>query len=525
MTAAASPAEGRRPLAVSAAWRLAATVVRVLVGLVAVSLFTRLLGISQWGLLALFQAAVAPLALLDGLGRATVKYVAESLGRGDAGAAGRVVRTALALNAVLGLAGAAALAVAAPWLARSVFAIPAADVAQAILGFRVTAGAWLVGIVTTTYVGVLTGHHRFDTTSRLAAAAVILSTGSGVAAAALTGNVVAVVAVQTAAAAIMLLVYRGTALRTLPEIGGGPRLDLSALGRVVAFWRWEVVGVAGGLLAGWADRYILGAYYPPAIVGYYAAANLLQTQLYAAFLEMGEVLFPAVSHLEGQGELAAARRLSALVGWTLGTAFGVGAAVLGVIGGDFLALWVSPDARSATATLRVLCASSILGVTAVAPLYYTLGLGKTRWDAVSGVVVGVIVTALGLVLIPRLGLLGVGYGLLAGTLARCLVVAAIWRVHFRQDVGLGAFAAHVWAPAVTSIGVLVGLSALHDALAPGGGWPGFLAEAVVVLVVAAALQLGVSEALPGGSARRRDVVASLRPLVARWLPARGAGEA
>ncbi len=97
--------------------------VRVLVGLVAVPLYTRLLGMSQWGLLALFQAAVAPLVLLDGMGAATVKYVAEALGRGDDREAIGVVRGALLVNVVAGLLGAAALALLAPWLATSLFAV------------------------------------------------------------------------------------------------------------------------------------------------------------------------------------------------------------------------------------------------------------------------------------------------------------------------------------------------------------------------------------------------------------------
>jgi O-antigen/teichoic acid export membrane protein len=508
-------------MAGNAVWRLAATIVRVGVGLVAVSALTRLLGIGQWGLLALFQAAVAPLALLDGLGRATVKYASESLGRGDSEGAARVVRTAAVLNAVLGAAGTAALLLCAPWLASSLFAIPPEEAARATVGFRIMGGAWFVGVMTTPFSAVLAAHQRYDVAAKLGTVAVVLSTGLGVAAAALTRDVVLVIVAQTTGAAAMLALYVWAASRLLPGVAAAPRLDRPTLRRTVAFWRGEVVGVAGGLLTGWADRYILGAFFGPAIVGFYALANLLSTQLYAAFLEMGEVLFPAVSHLEGRGELPAARRLALLVGWTLTMGFGASAAVLGTVGGDFLHLWVSPDAaRAATPTLRVLCVAAILALTSVAPLFYVLGIGKTRWDAAGSVVLGLTVVGVGLVLIPAHGLLGVGYGLVAGALVRCGLALLIWRVHFRPQFGLGAFAVHAWAPAVVSILAMLGLGRVHDALGRAPTWPWLVAESFATLAIAVAVQVAAAEVLPGGRQRRLDVVNSFRPIVARW---RGAG--
>jgi O-antigen/teichoic acid export membrane protein len=508
-------AEERRPLAANAAWRFAAALLRIAVGLVSVSLFTRILGMSQWGLLALFQAAVAPLALIDGLGRATVKYVAESLGRGDARAAAGVARTALALNLGFGAIGTVGLLLAAPWMAASLFAIPPADVDRATLGFRVTAATWLLGIVTTTYSAVLAARQRYDATARLSTLSVVLSTASGLVLAATTRDVVFVMMAQTVTAAVMAILYIAAARRALPEAAGPPRVDSTSLRRMLGFWRWEVVGVAGGLLGGWSDRYILGAFLGPVTVGFYVVANILQTQLYALFLEAGEVLFPAVSHLEGRGELTAARRLALLVGWTLTSTYGAAAAVLAIIGGDFIHLWVSAEAAQAvTPTLRILCVSSILALTAVAPLYYTLGIGRTRWGAASGVLIGVTVVIVGLVLIPRFGLLGVGFGLLAGTFMRCFIVLLVWRVHFRHEVGVGPFAAQTWAPAAVAIATIAALSSVHDALRITPGWPAMIGEAIVFLLLAAGIQLAVAASLPGGRQRLRDVVGSFRPILA-----------
>jgi O-antigen/teichoic acid export membrane protein len=505
-------------MAPNAAWRLAATIGRVAIGLVAVSLYTRILGMTQWGLLALFQAAVAPLAVLDVLGRSTVKFVAESVARGDRRGAAAIVQTAFGLNLAIGVVGAAGLVAVAPWLARSVFAIPPDQVGRAIVGFRAMAAVWLLGVLTATYAAVLAAHQRYDLISKLASAAVLVSTCAGLAAAGLGHDVAVVVVAQAAVAAAFLAPYRWAAMRLLPESAGLAWPHQDALRRSASFWRWEVVGVAGTLVTGWADRYILGAYFGPALVGYYAVASVLQAQLYGAFLEMGEVLFPTVSRLEGEGDLRSARRLSLLVGWTLAMGFGICAVVLAVIGGDFLRLWVSPEAAAAvTHTLRLLCVASILSITAIAPLYYTVGLGRIRWDAAAGVLLGATVVTLGLLLIPRYGLEGVGWGLIGGALVRCVLVLFIWRAHFRGQVDLAAFAAHAWAPALVSIALLLGLSSLHDLVAPRVSWPGLVVEGASTLGLAAAVQLGISELFPGGRSRRRDVAGSFRPVIAGWL--------
>jgi O-antigen/teichoic acid export membrane protein len=496
-------------------------VLRVAIGLVAVPLYTRMLGMSQWGLLALFQAAASPLALLDlGLGAATVKYVAEFIGRGDRTSALKVFHTTLLFNLAMGAIGSIGLLLSANWLATSLFAIPPSEVARAVVGFRVMAGSWLLGVLTATGASVLNAHQRYDVSSRMATLSVILTVGAGLGTAALGGDIVAVLAAQTAASALLAVVYFRIANELLPGVVAIPRWNGDAFRRSFGFGIWQAVALGGAFLSGWGDRYILGAFFAPAIVGFYAIISTLYTQLYVMFLEMGEVLFPAVSHLEGRQDLAGARRLTLLVGWTLTTGFGVGASVLATIGGDFLHLWISPEAaRIATTTLRLLCIGGIIGMPAIAIFYFLLGLGKTRWDAASAITVGATVIGVDLLLVPRIGMEGLGYGLIAGVLVRWAFLVLIWRAHFAREVRFGPFAAQVFAPALVSVAILLALSALHDRLGRPPSWPWLLLEGALALVVAAGLQLGAGELLPGGRQRLRDVVSSFRPLLDRVLGA------
>ncbi len=513
------PADAQQPrLASNASWRLAGTIVRVGIGLISVPIFTRVLGMSQWGLLALFQAAISPLALLDlGLGAATIKYAAESVGRGDREGATRVVHTTLLFNLAMGAVGVVALIVSARWLATSLFEIPTSEAGRAIVGFRLTAASWILGVISATYSAVLSAHQRYDVTSKLATVGVVSTTGCGLAVAAAGGDVVSVLLAQTVAAAAMAFMWFRAAAWLLPGIATLPKWDVGAFRRSFSFGVWEAVGTAGGLLAAWSDRYILGAFFVPAMVGFYAIVQMLYTHLYGAFLEMAEVLFPAVSHREGRGDLAGAQRLALLVGWTLTTGFGIAANVLAVVGGDFLHLWISPQAAlEATTTLRLLCIGGIVGIAAVAPLYYLMGIGKTQWGAASSTAIGLTVIATGLVLVPRLGLTGVGYGLIIGVAIRWVFLAFIWRAHFRAEFRLGQFAAHVWAPPLVSVASLVLMTRLHDSLGRAPSWLWLFAEMTLALVLVATVHLVAGELLPGGSQRRHDVVSSFRPLLGHW---------
>lgn len=520
-----APAPGaspqHRPLAGSVAWRLAGTLARIGVGVVTVSVYARVLGMGQWGLLALFQAATAPLALLElGAGAASVKYVSEWVGRGDRGAAERVVQTTLLFNVAVGLAGAAALNAGAEWLATSAFAIPAADRALAITGFRIASAGWLVSLVAATFVGVLSAHQRFDLVTKLATVSSMASSVLGIVIALTGGTIVGVLAAQVTVAAATAWVAFAAAARLLPGLRRRPRWDAAAFRRSFSFGSWQAVAMLGGLLANWSDRYVLGARFAPRTLGFYSAALTLEQQLVSVFNEMGEVVFPAVSHRQGTGHLADARRLALLAGWLLTTVFGLAAAVLATVGGDFLSLWIGAEtAREATGVLRLLCVGGVLGMADTGVYFYMLGVGRTRWSAALALTSGGCTIAVSLALVPALGIVGAAIGAVAGCLSQWILAVFAWRYELSEDVPFGSFAVHVFAPAASSLALLgVGI-ALHGRLPHAASWPGLMGEAALTVLVLGAVQAGVGELLPGGAQRRRDVVASFAPIFRRVFTA------
>jgi O-antigen/teichoic acid export membrane protein len=498
----------------NAAWRFASTIALTLVSLVSVPVYARLLGLEQWGLLALSQAATAPLILLDlGTGTATVKYVAEAVGRGDREEATRTVQSTLIFNLATGTCGALAVALCARWLATAVFAIPPAQQALATAGFRVLGVSWFAGVLGTTFAGVLTAHRLYGRASRLKTLAGLGNGAAGVLTVFAGGNLLHVVIVQVAVSLMMAGVWFVAASRVLPGLRARPRWHTASFRKCLSFGSWQAAASAGGLVAGWSDRYVLGTTFSPALVGVYAIVLAVTSTAYGAFHDMGEVLFPAVSQKQGAGNLGEARRISIQAGWVLSTVFAIASAVIATVGGDFIRLWVSSQAaEQGTPVLRLLCAGGVLGMAITGPFFLCLGIGRSRLVAVASLVTGLVVLSLGVLLAPRLGLTGVGWAIIGGALAQWLVLFLIGRRVYPPDVKLSEFALHIWGPPVAGIAVLALLVRIHDAIAAAPSWPRLVLESAVFLLLAAALQFAVNEALPGGKRRRALLRALLVPL-------------
>lgn len=506
-------------IAGNAIWRLASTLARFALSFVGVPLLTRALGMEQWGLLALLQAVTAPLAVLEiGLSASTVKNVSEALGRGDRDAAVRTLHSVAISNTLLGGAFALAVGLAAPWLAGALFAIPSEQVPQAVSGMRIVGlQAWSV-FASGTWIAVHTALQRYDRHAMIGLGIAATSTAAGVLSAMASGDVVAVVLAQAVVSALGTAAWWASATSLLPTARGLPRWDTASFRKAARLGGMTMIAAVSTIVSGWIDRYTLGAHYAPAVVGFYAIAHMLQAQAYGMFGDMGEVLFPAVSHRQGQGDLPGARRLTLLAGWSMTMGFGILATSLAVIGGDFIALWVSPEASaSATFVLRLLCVGGAIGMAAVAPLHYFLGSGLVRPYAIATVATAGIIALASLVLIPRLGLQGAGLGLLAGVLVRLAIVALAWRSAAAPREPAQDFAVHLLPAPVIAVASILLLAPLHDRVLHEPSWPLLGAEALVVTGVAGALQLLAGSLLPGGRRRLAEVAASFRPVVERLL--------
>src|SRR6266478_8501220 len=130
--------------------------------LIAMPKLIAFLGDTQFGLFSLAWVVIGYLAFLDvGVNRAATKFVSEHLAEQDHESTRLIVRTALAANLILGLAGGLAVSLVSPYLIQSVFKVSADLQSQARLVFYAVGLAVPVLLVQGVFRAVLSSYQRF----------------------------------------------------------------------------------------------------------------------------------------------------------------------------------------------------------------------------------------------------------------------------------------------------------------------------------------------------------------------------
>jgi O-antigen/teichoic acid export membrane protein len=300
-----------------------------------------------------------------------------------------------------------------------------------------------------------------------------------------------------------------------------PALHRSSLVTLLHTGKWQVVAQGGGLVAGQADRYLLGAFLQPQSVGYYLIAQRLEEAVYIGVLKIGEILFPFFSSLKGEGD----ERVGDLffrAAWVLNVlAVGVLGALIPVAG-SVLQLWTDPQvAAEGQRVLIVLAVAGILGSGTNVFAFYLLANGRTGTNAVISLVTAVFTVGTSATALPYFGWPAAGWSSCAGALAQMVVVTVLLRRSFHlpdiwSRVGhfvllpIGAGLACAVLLRILMRGYDLGQSAVWWQVA---GWYGLSAGTILVVVVA------LSSFGAYGKICRRD----LQRIAIRFLPARNFG--
>jgi O-antigen/teichoic acid export membrane protein len=222
-----------------------------------------------------------------------------------------------------------------------------------------------------------------------------------------------------------------------------------------------------------------------------------------ASYKVGQVLFPEVSRMQGQGDEAGAARLAVNASWLLTTLSAMLFVPLVVFAHDLLRLYLNTSmADNSTAVLRILAIGTGVGCTFAIPSFYLLGTGRSRWLAAMSLLYGVATFAGCFFLIPVLGISGAGWGMsVATTVHVCTLILLWWRVLNRWIPGR-VYLASTFAPFLVACGIGLGGILVWDTMRWDMGWIGLGTMGVLLAVVSAAAIAAVDGVLPGGRQRR-----------------------
>lgn len=348
-----------------------------LTALFLVPVTVRALGPARFGLLALAWAVAEGSGMFDfGLGRATVRFVADATEKGRARLRDIVLASVFSQTGA-GLLAGLLLFVLAPLLVQRVFSISAESASEATSMFHVLALHLPVLLAAAALRASLEGAQRFDVSAALripgsmaavAIPAIVAYLGHSLVTIMWWLLAVRVVLVVISAIAVQRSLHLGP--WRLPEHWG-------ILVEMVKYSGWVAVSTALGPVLGSFDRFVTGSIAGVTMLGYYTGAAESATRFLLIPVTAFSALLPALAATDARGgrersltvTRSARRQLAALLFPLCLTLFAFAEPILG--------FWLGQDyGRSAGTALQILTVGVFFGGLAHLPLALLYGANR-----------------------------------------------------------------------------------------------------------------------------------------------------
>jgi O-antigen/teichoic acid export membrane protein len=434
--------------------------ISLLAGFLMSPFLVRHLGDSVYGVWVLIGSLAGYLGLLDfGVTPSIIKYIAENRARGDRQATNRVVTGGLAVFSLVGIVSLIVSAVIALSFNR-IFNTPlgtgTAAAAVMITGLNLS-----LTFPATVFVGVIRGHQRYDidaliTSINIAVRSLIivylLSRGYGI---------LALAAVTFIFDMIRLLYLIWWAFKLDPDITiSRAFLDKAELLRLFKFGSLAFVILAGRQLMFYTDSIVIGVFLSTSAVTVYFIANRLVLYLRMLVAEMVGVLMPTTSDMGARDDQAGIKELLVIsTKYMLLIALPV-ASVFFIMGSDFIALWMGPGYSAAVPVLTVLTVAMLAHFMEMPGHTILLGLNKHKIVALFTVPQALVNLGLSVLLVRRLGIMGVALGTAIPMVAFTMVALVVYcRTYIKVSLGdylkrSGLLPLLIQAPFISSLLIL-----------------------------------------------------------------------
>ena len=362
---------------------LAGQVLPLLVAVASMPYVVHGLGAEQFGILSIAWTLLGFCGFLDlGLGRATTKFVAEALGKGDVGKLPGIVWTSLWSQVMFGVAGAALAALLIPVLVNHFLKVSPGLVSDTRICFFMLAAALPMVIAGNAIRGVLEAAQHFDVVNYVrvpANASMFL-----VPALALPGrlHLPGIVALMVMVRLLTLLIYLAACLRLFPVLRHSCVFQSDKLRALLVFGGWITVSNLVGPVLVYVDRFLIAAIISVTALGYYTVPYEAITRAWVLPASLAVTIFPAFSSLDALGS---ARRMQDLCVRSLKSILlALGPLLLLVIAfaHPLLQLWVGGEfAERSTLVLQILAVGVF--VNSLAQIAFSLLQGLGRPDLVA----------------------------------------------------------------------------------------------------------------------------------------------
>lgn len=419
------PALGGGLLAGNALLNLLGWVLPLLVALFTMPYIIRKLGTEEFGVLSIAWVLLNYFGILDmGLGRATTKFVADSLMRRETEKVPGLVWTSIGSQAAFGAVGTLLLLALTPYMTGGLLKIPASLVLQARNSFYILALSLPVLLVANSFRGVLEAVQRFDLVNYVkvpACVAIFLLPAIALSFGLRLPGIVLLIVLSRIGAA---LAYWLLCLVIFPPLRHAVKFESKMLRQLVTFGGWVMVSNVLSPILTYVDRFVIGSMLSLSAVAYYSAPYEAVTRLWIFPSSLVTTLFPAFSALDSGGAKERLGEVYARSVKALLLVLGPVTLLTALLAHDILRWWLGSEyAAKSAAVLQILSIGVLVNCVSFVPFSLIQAVGRPDLTAKCHLIEVPVLLGLMWLLIGRLGIVGAA---LAWTLRIALEAAFLF---------------------------------------------------------------------------------------------------
>ncbi len=366
-----------RLLARNTIWNLIGQMLPMAVGVVAIPLLIRGMGVARFGILSLAWIVVGYFSLFDlGIGRALTKLVADKLGANEEHSIPPLAWTSLLLMLLLGVIGGLVTFAISPWLVHRLFKIPEALQTETLRGFYLLALSIPIVTITSGLRGILEAQQRFRILNLIRIPMSIFSFAGPLLVLPFSHSLVPVIVVLIAGRLLGGVAHLFACFHAMPLLRHNYVLRHSMVLPVVKLGGWMTVSNIISPIMVYLDRFLIGALLSVSAVAYYTAPFDMVTRLWVIPGALVAVIFPAFAVTVLQEPDRTALLLSRGTKYVFLAVFPI-VLVITTLAPEGLRLWLGPAfAENGASVLRWLAAGVLVNTFASVAFVFIQGAGR-----------------------------------------------------------------------------------------------------------------------------------------------------
>lgn len=408
----------------NAFWSILSNTINILLLFILTPIITNGLGDTGYGIYVILATIGGALSIMNlGLGEATLRYVAFYHARADKVGVNRTFNSTLWLYTLLG--GIISLLLSLfPNIIIAVLNLESLGNEGPLL-IRLTLLLFFINFIAGCFGSVPQALQRYDIYSFLQTGQNLIRFASNILVILLGYGLKELITVNLYIGILTLLAYIIVSKKLLPYLQLYSRPSISDYREIFSYGLFAFIGQLVGLIWQYCDNILLSIFIGPKSVGYFSIPMQLIGKVNSLATSGFGVLFPKFASEKNRAETKALYIKSTQLSLYFSIIVFVPMALMIK---DFLSLWISPAFAGQSGFIATLLTFSYIIRGAFLPYDSLLkGLGLPKYIMYITIASSLIILTTDLILIPKLGINGVGFAYILSSIAGIIAVGIIWK--------------------------------------------------------------------------------------------------